>query len=462
MAFNDGFYWYKNVLKKQLKLALRIYLSIAIVLSPIYLINLANASAAENWEYDVIPDQSQRLQIKGHKVDQYGAAVNDYEYNTKIDPKTAANKTKMGSVGFGRLLKVTGWGLLGSAALEALLEAVDWVIDPESQSIWRNKVTTSNGFACKNFGYKWQATNTYTCPADAFNDHNICNTNSNAKDCQINEIWADQYYTVKVSDLPVTAVPPRIYIEVSFKYAGVADKNYIIVYKGDKNTAEQPKEFLTPEQLADYANHTHPDYSNPELAPKLEPKYSPSIQTDLWKPSNPWEKENAPTIQEVNDQLNKTNPEPIKNPEITPNPDTGGSVLPSFCSWAATVCEWYSKYKQDSDLAKEHRVSEKSFWQKVEEVFDWTKDDSDLPEKDLPTDIPDLPIDTDKVNLSASNTCPRDSVSFSLMGKSVTLDMPYQPVCDALNFFKPAVLLVGAVASVYIVAGVRTKEEDQT
>jgi hypothetical protein len=47
------------------------------------------------------------------------------------------------------------------------------------------------------------------------------------------------------------------------------------------------------------------------------------------------------------------------------------------------------------------------------------------------------------------------------MGKSVTLDMPYQPVCDALNFFKPAVLLVGAVASVYIVAGVRTKEEDQ-
>ena len=67
----------------------------------------------------------------------------------------------------------------------------------------------------------------------------------------------------------------------------------------------------------------------------------------------------------------------------------------------------------------------------------------------------------DKVNLSASSTCPQDSVSFSVMGKSVTLDMPYQPVCDALTFFKPAVLLVGAVASVYIVAGVRTKEEDQ-
>ena len=49
MAFNDGFYWYKNVLTKQLKLVLRIYLSIAIILSPIYLFNNANAGAAEKW-----------------------------------------------------------------------------------------------------------------------------------------------------------------------------------------------------------------------------------------------------------------------------------------------------------------------------------------------------------------------------------------------------------------------------
>ena len=44
MAINDGFYRYKNVLKKQLKLASRIYLSLAIVLSPIFFINSANAS----------------------------------------------------------------------------------------------------------------------------------------------------------------------------------------------------------------------------------------------------------------------------------------------------------------------------------------------------------------------------------------------------------------------------------
>ena len=127
---------------------IKLLLSFVIAISPIFIINNAYAGAAEKWEYDVIPDQSQTLKIKGHKVDQYGAAVNDYDYNTKIDPKTASNRTKMGTVGMGRLLKISGWGLLGSAALGALLEAVDWVIDPATQSIWRNKKNSDPEYGC--------------------------------------------------------------------------------------------------------------------------------------------------------------------------------------------------------------------------------------------------------------------------------------------------------------------------
>src|SRR5690606_12052887 len=80
----------------------------------------------------------------------------------------------------------------------------------------------------------------------------------------------------------------------------------------------QQKEYLTHEALADYANKSHSDYAKPELAEKLNPMYSPNIASDLWKPSNDWEKENSPTVKEVNDQLNKTNPEPVKPPEIIP------------------------------------------------------------------------------------------------------------------------------------------------
>ena len=98
--------------------------------------------------------------------------------------------------------------------------------------------------------------------------------------------------------------------------------------------------------------------------------------------------------------------------------------------------------------------------QAITDATDWAT--SEPQQKDPENlEFEDLELDASDVNLTASGSCPQDSVSFSVMGKSVTLDMPYQPVCDALNFFKPAVLLVGAVASVYIVAGVRTKEEDQ-
>lgn len=420
--------YFRSVLNDNFKILTWVLILFISITPNFIFIHAANAGAAEKWEYDVIPDQSQRLQIKGHKVDQYGAAVNDYDYNTKIDPKTSSNKFKMGTVGMGRLLKTTGWGLLGSAALEALLEAVDWVIDPESQSIWRNKVTTSNGFACKNFGYKWQATNTYTCPADAFNDHNICKTNSTAKDCQIKELWADQYYTVKVSDLPVTAIPPRIYIEVSFKYAGVADKNYIIVYKGDKNTAEQPKEYLTPETLADYANQTHPDYAKPDLAPKLAPHYNPSIQTDLWKPANPWEEINSPTVQEAKKQLENSLPEPKTDPEIKPNPETGGLALPSFCSWAAPVCDFIK----------------------------WTKE---LPENDdnSKIDVENLDetlIFDDSQRFTFADSCPSpEQFTVSFFGTSQNLEFSYQPLCDFMSMIKPFVVAGSYLIGAYIVMG---------
>ena len=134
----------------------------------------------------------------------------------------------------------------------------------------------------------------------------------------------------------------------------------------------------------------------------------------------------------------------------TTNPDTGevkpGSIsldFPVFCSWAPSMCVLADKVQEAIIDARDWATSEPQ-----------QKDPENL-------EFEDLEIDASEVNLSASSTCPQDSVSFSVMGKSVTLDMPYQPVCDALNFFKPAVLLVGAVASVYIVAGVRTKEEDQ-
>lgn len=382
-----------------------------------------HAGAAEKWEYDVIPDQSQILQVKGHKVDQYGAAVNDYEYNTKIDPKTSANKAKMGKVGFGRLLKISGWGLLGYEALAGLLEAVDWVIDPEAQSIWRHKKDDgAGGGGYTNCDYKNSSGKKVV-----FYSGNDMSIPENSCPLSFAENYARQYskqvgYEYLGDIQWVTPLTNPLTSRPHFKFKlRVLQNNYvgytdlIFDYKDDPNQPnpeELPKEYLTPEQLADYANHTHPDYSNPELAPKLDPKYSPEIASDLWKPSNPWEEINSPTVQEVTRQLEQSQPEPKKDPEITPNPETGGMTLPSFCSLASPICEFIK----------------------------WVKEPPESPES---IDVPEKEIDKQEIkkDLVTLNvrSCPAD-IRFDVQnlpfGIQVNKGVQMQPICDTIEPLK--------------------------
>jgi hypothetical protein len=402
--------------------------------------NTAFAGAAEKWDYDVVPDQNQRLNITGHKVDQYGKAINDSVYKTSIDTRLASPRSKMGAVGMGRLLKATGWGLLGTAALQGLLEAVDWVIDPNAQSIWRYKQTGDVGFGCKNFGYKWKAgTSVYTCPADAFPDFNICKTNSTAKDCKISNMWADQYHTTKVSDLSSSSIPQIIDIEVTFTYNGTQTANYIRVTK-DAKLVEPPKEKeqLSPEQLADYANHTHPDFADPELAPKLNPKWNPNIAPDLFKPANQWEKDNSPTVKEVESQLDKSQPnsndtgikpnQPAPTPE-NPTPAPNGFNLPNFCDWANTVC-------------------------------DFMKDDSidQNEEPELPKEINIGQLNTG--TFKSTPGCPAPIPINITIGTKGTTSISYEPICQFASKWSFVAPLIGFLSAAMILVGVGRKGED--
>jgi hypothetical protein len=401
------------------------YLTIMLIFS-IHMIpfNLAFAGAAEKWEYDVIPDQSQRLQVKGHKVDQYGAAVNDYDYNTKIDPKTAANRTKMGTVGMGRLLKTSGWGLLGAAALQALLDSVGWIMDPESQSIWRNKKPNSGGSVNCSGGFQFQNNKNqqwFSCPLSAVEDW-IAYANTTDRNAT--------YKFLRFDSDPYTTDPVLYTVRYEHHTAPTLSKdmpNQRLTRKPDPNAQPQPKEYLTPEALADYANHTHPDYSNPELAPKLAPKYSPEIQTDLWKPSNSWEDTNSPTVQEVKKELEKAPPEPKTDPEVTPNPETGGFALPAFCSWAAPVCEFIK----------------------------WVKEEPSNQDNELDIDKNTEQAPDTKINFSTQ--CPsKIPLVFSWNGGTLDFSFDFTIWCNAIStFVYPIVVTLGSLHALYIVTGVR-------
>lgn len=475
MAINDGFYWYKNVLKKQLKLALRIYLSIAIVLSPIFLMNVANAGAAESWTIEkvVYDNLGKNLSYTASRVN--ALASNDLVYKAKVPVTAAATGSTVAS-----MIRL---GLAG-AAIYGIIEGVGWIID--------------NGVVKK---YDKQAAE----------DENI----------QYQYIWYNEnftYDTCKIGQSYSTSSAAVQHIITCTKaYGSYVSTDFVDLNNVLVNFTRAGNNCCQTVVISKKANSKYDkDYEPPKLVPVspselgqqvIDSPQAPNLIPDIYSPNNP---AGGAAPEATKKALEDANPKPRVDPKSDttkkPNKDTDGdgqpdvydpaepdfgetTKWPEACSWFPTICEWYTKYKEDSDLVKEHREAEKdiwlkedvareeektareeekeqrkdekTFWQKVEDWFDWAKDDSDLPEKENPEDIPDLDISADQVNLSGSNTCPQDSVSFSVMGKSVTLDMPYQPVCDALNFFKPAVLLVGAVASVYIVAGVRTKEEDQ-
>lgn len=376
------------------------------------------AGAAEKWEYDIepIPDPSQRkVLVTGHKVDQFGDAVNDSKYKTTIDPKTIANKQKMGAVGMAKLLKKANWASVGVEALQQLLEAVDWVIDPEAQSIWRYKESGNTGFACKNFGYNWKiSSSVYTCPVDAFPQYNICKTNPNATNCEIVQLWSNAEHTTTLAN--TTLIPQFVDIEVKFTYYNTSTStNYVRVYKNEKlENTNQQKETLTEEALADYANKTHSDYAKPDLAPKLNPKYKPEIIPNLWKPHNEWEKTNSPTVQQVKKQLDEANPTSDNtdiDPKTDPNGNPNGFSLPEFCSWATSVCDF----------------------------FKWVKTDPELEEPELPEhELEKQEIKKDKVSIRA-RSCPAD-IQFDVQGLpfGIQINRGYQmqPICDTLEPLK--------------------------
>lgn len=394
----------------------------------IYTPTLTFASAAEDlWKYEpTLKDM--KVNVTAHKVDHLGNAVNDNTYKTQIDPKTAANKTAQGRVGMNRLLKVSGWGLVGAAALEALLEAVDWVIDPEAQSIWRNKkgdtsVCTPEFPYCV-YKVKINVINSENNPFYSFESaNNEVEKITKRKQTEYDYRWKPVYDTSNINLI--------IGFQLSLYLSKTSNSSLGVFASGQVIESPKPdKEIMTPDVLSDYINHTHPDYADPTLAPKLEPHYKPNeIIPPLWTPQNDYEYENSPTVDIIKKDLDKQNPtSPDK--DIEPNPETGGMSLPNFCDWAKVVC-------------------------------DFVKDFNDKPEenKDTELDISDSPLPDINTDINFGGACPVSKVvPVSFAGISTTIEFSFQPLCDIASFIKPVVITISAFSAALIIAGIRENE----
>ncbi|RZG42853.1 virulence factor TspB C-terminal domain-related protein [Acinetobacter wuhouensis] len=153
--------------------------------------------------------------------------------------------------------------------------------------------------------------------------------------------------------------------------------------------------------------------------------------------------------------------------DITPtvDPETGEATgsqsitlqFPVFCTWASTMCKWYDDWKKSDTVYKdhmtkteEHQKDEKSFWDKVTDFFDWTKDnkdDGDQEEQEPDTSSLDKKFDT---NFSANGSCPPNpAIDFPLVG---TVELPFTKICDFFSFLRFGVLTGASLLACWIVA----------
>lgn len=431
MAINDDLHRYKDVLKKQISHAFRIYLSIAIILSPLYLMNTANAGTIGGWTYtnpiskgaSAVISATKNVVINGKDFIKTGTAT--------ITP-TAAQVAKT----FGK----TAGALALTIAVQQMLGAVDWVIDSENNTL------------------KYSAPSSYNDPSHQYY-------------YQLS-LWDYSGYYSTISELCAKVKTVSGWQDVQCRLDG----NNIYAFQGASSSSYGNVGYRVSNPSY---NPSAPDNSQPKIIPLTnvaqrvidnaktgEPKAQAAIMqaaSDILAESETDSTKARPITNQL-EQSAETKPSDAADAlkqntgtAKTVNPD--GSVaesefeMPVACTWMPLVCEAASVViTKPREWAEDIKVA-------YNDAVDYFKEEpTNKDPEELEIEQPEF--EAEQVNLQGSTDCPQDSVSFSLMGKSYTLDMPYQPVCNALDFFRPAVLAVGAITSAFIIAGIRTKEDE--
>jgi hypothetical protein len=156
----------------------------------------------------------------------------------------------------------------------------------------------------------------------------------------------------------------------------------------------------------------------------------------------------------------------------TQNPTKPGALdlkleFPAFCGWAPVVCEaaqvvisfpqtltnWWETGKSK---AVEWATSISEAWTKVKEEY------ADKPQENTDTelDIPDLSDESIDTDIAFGGSCPAPlSSDINFMGLNKTIEFSFDPVCQIAEFIKPVVISISAFSAALIVAGIRTEDD---
>lgn len=428
-----------------MKTIIKIFICLSLIYTPMF----ANAAKVGGWNLS-------------NPVAQGASTVYDATKNVLINGKDFVKKSTVKitptASQVAKVLARGGAGYALSVAVEQLIGAVDWVLDPANNQIKYKEITCEDGsLDCgSEFLYQarwmttqsdWHFTRERACIATAAL---MASTTGNAWR------WKGTFYNgscvmenLQNPNNPITSIvqvvskpneTPAQEEEKTIPLEVVAQK--VISNAAGGDTAAQQ---ATTAAAADVVAEAENDDA------KARPIANQAESNAETKPADAAEAEKANEAQGQS-KPNEANPEAT---DIT-------LEFPVFCSWAPTVCEaaqvvisfpntltgWYNDTKTQAEE-----------WATAitDAYHDFLKDD-ELPNDETKVDITELPVPELQENaISWGASCPADvSIPISMQGVSSTLVFSWSPWCQLLSIIKPAIVASAYIGAAFIVLGLRT------
>ena len=509
-----GIYMYNHVANSGRKALLISFLSIFLLFS---LTQTSHAVDNGDWWLQRQIQLQQNREDYARRV--YGSARHTYD---TVDPVTSKTKTitktvivedvpSKSKLGKGLLQRAKAFkggaaGVLGGAAVSALIEAVGWVMEDGTYVKYKNPKPDEDcgidGEKCTELLNIWYSNNrldlgTYSSAEEAakayFNKSNepppqevkdlTCTPTSIASaTCSASIKNAYGYWVGTLSTDVRQKTNPKYLGEKEKEKITITDQDVGGIVSGDYQDPVDPIYNITDKQfrpvVADAYQHDPSGIGN-DLADEMDDKIKNAPPTSDGKPapigdprySQPPEEDQRTNDRSWGDDGNKATGDTTPNTDPTTGEPTGGQSIslqfPIFCEWAHTMCKWYDDwkasdkaYKDHMTKTEEHQTQEKGFWQSVKDWFDWTTQNDDL-ENDQPEPINELPMpQLNTGTFKATAGCPAPIPINITIGTQATASISYEPICQFASKWSFVAPLIGFLSGAMILVGVGRKGED--
>lgn len=432
------------------------YLSIILVTSQIFLMQQANA-AIGGWTMSnpiaqgasTVYNGTKNVLVNGKNVVKKGVAT--------VTP-TATNVAKVLARGAG--------GLALSVAVEQLLGAVDWVLDPANNQI------------------KYTATceATFTCPTSKFLYRNPWTSDSYSSPSALCAALQTFYQNTR-PDMKIKSwtVEPNLdsgssVCRYTYEYGGQTYSDLVlgttIINPNYDPTAEQEQKTLPLDVVAQKViSNAQSGDTNAQVA-------TTAAAADIVSEAETDNTKARPIVNQLESSAETATDETATGEATTPdtaNPTAPPQVtnlkleFPVFCGWAPVVCEaaqvvikfpttvteWWETANTKSDG---WATSISEAWTSLKE---WAFTQPETPPPEAPLEIPDPALDISVTHYIQGNaSCPNDrEIPFSMGGHTLNLIISYSPLCTVAQQFKPAVVLMAFLAGAFIITNTGRRAE---